>query len=340
MTTHAAVAASRRRAARRSRRSPSSPAASATRWCATWARSAARSPTTIRRPDYPAAVLALGATIQTDRRTHRRRRLLHRPVRDGARARRADHRGELPGRAEGRLREVQAAGVALRAGRRVRRADGAAACASRSPAPRADVFRATALEHALAKSFTPDAAKAVQMPADGLNADLHGSAEYRAATDQRDGRARGRGGARALIAVVRRAAAERCRRPPRAMSRPRRRSPSVDAVDDARAPASRLRRRPAPRDRAVPRPEAAAPAVPRRRAGRRQDRARQGAGARRSARQLLRVQCYEGLDIAQTAYEWNFARQMIEIRLAEAAHDLHDAGERERLPTASTRAPC
>ena len=37
--------------------------------------------------------------------------------------------------------------------------------------------------------------------------------------------------------------------------------------------------------------------------------------------QLLRVQCYEGLDIAQTAYEWNVARQMIEIRLAEAVHD-------------------
>src|SRR6185295_8085625 len=36
---------------------------------------------------------------------------------------------------------------------------------------------------------------------------------------------------------------------------------------------------------------------------------------------LLRVQCYEGLDIAQTAYEWNVARQMIEIRLAEAVHE-------------------
>ena len=36
---------------------------------------------------------------------------------------------------------------------------------------------------------------------------------------------------------------------------------------------------------------------------------------------LLRVQCYEGLDVAQTAYEWNVARQMIEIRLAEVAHD-------------------
>jgi len=36
---------------------------------------------------------------------------------------------------------------------------------------------------------------------------------------------------------------------------------------------------------------------------------------------LLRVQCYEGLDVAQTAYEWNVARQMLEIRLAEAVHD-------------------
>jgi MoxR-like ATPase len=42
---------------------------------------------------------------------------------------------------------------------------------------------------------------------------------------------------------------------------------------------------------------------------------------------LLRVQCYEGLDVAQTAYEWNIARQMIEIRLAEASHEL----DRERL---------
>jgi MoxR-like ATPase len=46
---------------------------------------------------------------------------------------------------------------------------------------------------------------------------------------------------------------------------------------------------------------------------------------------LLRVQCYEGLDIAQTAYEWNVARQMVEIRLAEAGHQVDDAAARERL---------
>src|SRR6187402_904797 len=35
-------------------------------------------------------------------------------------------------------------------------------------------------------------------------------------------------------------------------------------------------------------------------------------------RKLIRLQCYEGLDIAQAAYEWNYPRQMIEIRMAEA----------------------
>ena len=35
-------------------------------------------------------------------------------------------------------------------------------------------------------------------------------------------------------------------------------------------------------------------------------------------RELIRLQCYEGLDIAQAAYEWNYSRQMIEIRMAEA----------------------
>ena len=42
------------------------------------------------------------------------------------------------------------------------------------------VFRAKALEDALGKSFTADAAKSVKMSATGMNADLHGSPEYRA----------------------------------------------------------------------------------------------------------------------------------------------------------------
>ncbi len=44
-------------------------------------------------------------------------------------------------------------------------------------------------------------------------------------------------------------------------------------------------------------------------------------------RRLVRLQCHEGLDAASAVYEWNYARQMIEIRLAEGA----GAVDRERL---------
>ena len=37
-------------------------------------------------------------------------------------------------------------------------------------------------------------------------------------------------------------------------------------------------------------------------------------------RELIRLQCYEGLDVASAVYEWDYPRQMLEIRLAEAAH--------------------
>jgi MoxR-like ATPase len=45
------------------------------------------------------------------------------------------------------------------------------------------------------------------------------------------------------------------------------------------------------------------------------------------SRKLVRLQCYEGLDTAAAVYEWNYPRQMIEIRLAEAAGGV----ERETL---------
>jgi MoxR-like ATPase len=35
-------------------------------------------------------------------------------------------------------------------------------------------------------------------------------------------------------------------------------------------------------------------------------------------RRLVRLQCYEGLDVSSAVYEWNYARQMLEIRMAEA----------------------
>jgi MoxR-like ATPase len=38
--------------------------------------------------------------------------------------------------------------------------------------------------------------------------------------------------------------------------------------------------------------------------------------------ELLRLQCYEGLDIGHAVYEWNYPRQLLEIRLLEAAREL------------------
>jgi MoxR-like ATPase len=43
-------------------------------------------------------------------------------------------------------------------------------------------------------------------------------------------------------------------------------------------------------------------------------------------RPLIRLQCYEGLDASSAVYEWDYARQMIEIRLAEA-QGVHDRGQ-------------
>ena len=41
--------------------------------------------------------------------------------------------------------------------------------------------------------------------------------------------------------------------------------------------------------------------------------------AKALGRELIRLQCYEGLDVASAVYEWNYSRQMNEIRLAEAS---------------------
>ena len=47
-------------------------------------------------------------------------------------------------------------------------------------------------------------------------------------------------------------------------------------------------------------------------------------------RRLIRLQCYEGLDAAAALYEWNYPRQMLEIRLAEVGGEAGAEG-RERL---------
>ncbi len=44
-------------------------------------------------------------------------------------------------------------------------------------------------------------------------------------------------------------------------------------------------------------------------------------------RRLIRLQCYEGLDVSSAVYEWNYSLQMIDIRISEAAGDR----DRERI---------
>src|SRR5688572_31931864 len=46
-------------------------------------------------------------------------------------------------------------------------------------------------------------------------------------------------------------------------------------------------------------------------------------------RRLIRLQCYEGLDVAAAVYEWNYPRQMVEIRLAEATKATRETLEQE-----------
>jgi MoxR-like ATPase len=46
--------------------------------------------------------------------------------------------------------------------------------------------------------------------------------------------------------------------------------------------------------------------------------------ARATGRELIRLQCYEGIDAAQALYEWNHARQLLAIRQAEAGRDAPD----------------
>ena len=73
--------------------------------------------------DYPAAVLALGATVKTNKRIDLGGRFLQGPVHDGAGGWRDHHRRLLPDSGQGGLRQIPPSGLALRADRRVRGQD-------------------------------------------------------------------------------------------------------------------------------------------------------------------------------------------------------------------------
>src|SRR6185369_15872100 len=46
---------------------------------------------------------------------------------------------------------------------------------------------------------------------------------------------------------------------------------------------------------------------------------------------LIRLQCYEGLDVSHAVYEWDYARQLIELRILEASEHVERARARREL---------
>ena len=129
--------------------------------------------------DYPAAVLALNATVVTDRR-----RIAADDFFLGMyeTALEPDElivsvEFQVPERAAYEKFRNPASHFAL-AGVFVAKYGGDVRVAVTGAGP--SVFRASALESALKTNFAPEAARAVKIPADDLNTDLHASAEYRA----------------------------------------------------------------------------------------------------------------------------------------------------------------
>ena len=56
-----------------------------------------------------------------------------------------------------------------------------------------------------------------------------------------------------------------------------------------------------------------------------------GAMAAALGTDLIRLQCYEGLDVSHALYEWDYARQLLELRILDAAHSLDRASARREL---------
>ena len=46
---------------------------------------------------------------------------------------------------------------------------------------------------------------------------------------------------------------------------------------------------------------------------------------------LIRLQCYEGLDVSHAVYEWDYARQLVELRILEATEDVNRASARREI---------
>ena len=130
--------------------------------------------------DYPAALLGLGATVQTDQRSIAADAFFTGLYETALQP------GELitsvsfpvPQRAAYIKFKQPASRFALVGVFVSQGADGVRVAVTGA---KSSVFRVTAMEDALARSFTPDAVKSVAVPTTGINGDMHGSAAYRAA---------------------------------------------------------------------------------------------------------------------------------------------------------------
>ncbi len=129
--------------------------------------------------DYPAAVVGLGATVETNKRKIAAddffKGLFETALEDGEIVTAVSF--PIPEKAAYMKLPNPASRYAI-VGAFVAKTGGGVRVAVTGAGP--SVFRVAAMEQALAKSFTPDAIKDIKVAADGLNADIHASAEYRA----------------------------------------------------------------------------------------------------------------------------------------------------------------
>jgi len=129
---------------------------------------------------YPAAVLGLGATVQTNRRTIAGDAFFTGLFETALEPGELITAVSFPAAAKAAyVKHKQPASRFALVGVFV--SQGAGGVRVAVTGAKGSVFRVKAIEDALSASFTPDAARAVKVSADGVNSDLHASAAYRAA---------------------------------------------------------------------------------------------------------------------------------------------------------------
>jgi len=130
--------------------------------------------------DYPAAALALGATIKTDKRSIKADDFFQGMFTTALGQGELITAVEFPAPEKGAYEKFRnpASRYAI-VGVYVAKTAGGVRVAV-TGAGQNGVFRHTAMEQALTANFSPDAIAGITTPADGLNSDIHASAEYRA----------------------------------------------------------------------------------------------------------------------------------------------------------------